>query len=305
MYVECATQADLDAVPAGKIAVVRSGFFVAWGSSRVVAWGSSRVVARESSSVEAWESSSVEARESSSVEARGSSSVVAWESSSVVAWESSSVVAWESSRVEAWGWSRVVAWGSSRVVAWGSSRVEAWGSSRVEARGSSRVVARDSSSVEARGSSRVEARESSRVEAAPLVAVHRFSREAVTKGGIIIDCTRIHDDIGEWCAYYGASVKRGRVTVFKAVDDELLSGHGHEYPVGKTVKCNDFKPTAKCGNGLHFCADPRSAQARYFPEATRFLECTISAKDAVIVGDKLKAPACRVVREVDSGGRPV
>ena len=50
-YVEIATQAQLDALKAGDIGIVRSGSFVARGSSHVEARGSSRVVAGQSVAV--------------------------------------------------------------------------------------------------------------------------------------------------------------------------------------------------------------------------------------------------------------
>jgi len=322
------TQAELDAALAAKAREIHiqsapgawltltdsgSSRVVAWGSSRVVAWGSSRVEAWGSSRVEAWGSSSVEARESSSVEARESSRVEAWGSSRVEARGSSRVEARESSRVEARESSRVEARESSRVEAWGSSRVEAWGSSRVEARGSSRVVAWGSSRVvawgssrvEARGSSRVEARESSRVVAGKYVAVHLHSQTVrLTGQGHIIDMTALDkSDPQTWADLYGAKVSRGRMTVYKGVNADLTSAHRTTYPIGKTVGCDDWKAVADCGNGLHFSPSPISTEAYCTPE--RYLECTVKLADVIPLGDKIKAPACKVVREVDRFGDPV
>jgi predicted DNA-binding transcriptional regulator AlpA len=260
----------------------------AWGSSRVVAWGSSRVVARGSSSVEAWGSSRVVAR--------GSSRVVAWDSSSVEAWGSSRVVARGSSSVEARGSSSVEAWGSSRVVAWDSSSVEAWGSSRVEAW--------DSSSVEAWGSSRVEAWGSSRVVAAKYVAVHLHSQRVNLTGGVVIDMTTLdHSDPQTWVDLHGGKVSRGRLTVYKGVNADLISAHGTTYPIGKTVTCDDWKSTADCGNGLHFSPSPISTESYRTP--VRYLECTVLLSEIVPLGDKIKAPRCKVVREVDRFGDPI
>ena len=287
------TQKELDAaVEAGESEIIIDSPAGVWltvkGSSRVVAWGSSRVVARESSRVEAWESSRVEA----------------WESSRVVAWGSSRVVAWGSSRVVARGSSRVEARESSRVEAWESSSVEAWESSSVEARESSRVVARESS--------RVVARESSRVVASKYTAVHLYSARATVTGGVVIniaalDLTRLTD----WADYHGVEIVDDEVIVYKAVDADLRSARGFEYPIGETVTCPDWDPVPECGGGLHL--SPHPAQARdYYRGAARFLRCavpvdalTIIDGDATYMTPKLKARTVRVLCEVDVHGREI
>jgi hypothetical protein len=243
-------------------------------------------------------SSSVEASGSSRVEAWGSSRVVASGSSRVVAWGSSRVVAWGSSRVEASGSSRVEASGSSRVVASGSSSVEASGSSRVEAWGSSRVVARDSSSVEAWGSGSV--------EAGKYVAVHLHSQRVILSGGVVIDMTQVAPtDLGDWCDLTGVQIVDGRLTVYKAVDDDLRSGYGFEYPIGTEVTDTRWRDDHDCGGGLHFSPSPAAARA-HFPEATHFLACTVAADEVrCIDASKLKAPRATVVREVTLWREPV
>ena len=257
------------------------------GSSRVVAWGSSRVVARGSSRVVA----------------RGSSRVDAWGSSSVDARDSSRVDAWDSSRVDAWGSSSVDAWGSSRVVARGSSRVDAWGSSSVDAWDSSRVDAWDSSRVDAWDSSRVDAWDSSRVVAGKYVAVHLHSQRVTLTGGVVIDMTAVdRSDPQTWADLHGARVTRGRITVYKGVAADLRSAYGVRYPIGETVTCDDWNPAAECGGGLHFSPSPTSTESYCTP--VRYLECTVKLADVVPLGDKIKAPACRVVREVDRWGVP-
>jgi hypothetical protein len=230
---------------------------------------------------------------------------VAWGSSSVVAWGSSSVEACGSSRVEAWGSSRVEAWGSSRVEAWGSSSVVARGSSSVEARDSSRVEAFGSSSVVAWGSSSVEAWDSSSVQAAKYVAVHLRSQRVTLTGGAVIDMTAVdRNDPVTWAELYGVKITRGRMTVYKGVNAELRSAYNaFHYPVGKTVTAPDWEPTRECGNGLHFSPTPTAAEA--YCEPKRYLECTVAVKDLVVLGDKVKARSCRVVREVDRWAEPV
>jgi hypothetical protein len=241
------------------------------GSSRVVACGYSRVVA--------WDYSRVDARGHSRVVARGR------------------VVAWDSSRVSARGSSRVVARGYSRVDACDYSRVDACDYSRVDARGHSRVVAR--------GHSNVVACDSSRVKAGKYVAVHLHSQRVTLTGGVVIDMTAVdRSDPVRWAELYGAKITRGRMTVYKGVDAELRSAHNaFKYPIGKTVTAPDWDPTGECGNGLHFSPSPIGTEA--YCEPARYLECTVAVKDLVVLGDKIKARSCRVVREVDRWGDPV
>jgi hypothetical protein len=241
---------------------------------------------------------------------RGSSSVVALGSSRVVALGSSRVVALGSSSVVAWGSSSVVARDSSSVVAWGSSHVEAWGSSHVEARGSSHVEARGSSSVEARDSSNVVARDNGRVEAGAYVAIHLWSRRVALTGGVVIDMTTLDlTDRETWLAYHGVKVASGKATLYKAVDAGLNAGQGYTltaYPIGSTVTAPDWRDTATCGHGLHFGVTPAHARTYYNGSGTpRFLAVEVDAAALVPLGDKVKAPSCRVVAEVDVHGDPV
>jgi hypothetical protein len=196
------------------------------------------------------------------------------------------------------GSSRVEASGSSRVVASGSSSVEASGSSRVEAWGSSRVVARDSSSVEAWGSGSV--------EAGKYVAVHLHSQRVILSGGVVIDMTQVAPtDLGDWCDLTGVQIVDGRLTVYKAVDDDLRSGYGFEYPIGTEVTDTRWRDDHDCGGGLHFSPSPAAARA-HFPEATHFLACTVAADEVrCIDASKLKAPRATVVREVTLWREPV
>jgi len=248
----------------------------------------------------------------------GSSHVEAWDSSHVVAWGSSHVVAWGSSHVEAWDSSHVVAWGSSHVVAWDSSHVVAWDSSHVEARGSSHVEAWDSSHVEARGSSHVEAwdsshveaRDSSHVEAAAYVAVHLHSQRVTLTGGVVIDMTAVDlNDTDTWLAMKGVKVTDGKTTLYKAVDTDLNAGQQHTltaYPIGETVTAPDWRDNRDCGHGLHFGVTPSHA-GRYFngQGQPRYLAVEVDAESVVPLGDKAKAPTCRVLYEVDIRGRRV
>jgi hypothetical protein len=238
-----------------------------------VAWGSSHVEARESSHVEAWGSSHVVAWESSHVEAR--------ESSHVEAWGSSHVEARESSHVEAWGSSHVVAWGSSHVVAWESSHVEAWGSSHVEA--------------------------------SKYVAIHKpENSEATISGGIVIE-VKAPRTPEEWCDYYGVAVRRGVVTLYKALNDVFGAPHnGFLYTPGSKPKAPDWDGgKAECGGGLHFSPSPVLALQWYSGSDVRFVACPVRLKEVVVhhpavYPAKVKAPrVCGRVYEVDRFGKRI
>jgi hypothetical protein len=274
----------------------------------------SPLVVRGSSHVEAWESSHVEARGSSHVVARGSSHVEAWESSHVVAWGSSHVVAWgsshvvarESSHVVARGSSHVEAWESSHVVAWGSSHVVARGSSHVEAWESSHVVAWGSSHVVAWGSSHVVARESSHVVATPYVAVTKqTSHRGTIAGGVIIEIPEIRT-AADWINFHRLTVKRGLVTLYKAVDDDWRSGYGFAYTPGTKPACDDWEPHPGCGQGLHFTAHPLISKS-YMSEATRYVACPIKVAEIVVIdNEKVKAPrVAGTIYEVGEDREPI
>lgn len=182
-----------------------------------------------------------------------------------------------------------------------SSSVEARGSARVEARDSARVVAWDSASVEARDSASVEARGSASVEAGKYVAVHLHSQRVTLTGGVVIDMTKVDATVlADWSDLTGVQPDSdGFLTVYKAVNDDLLSGYGFQYSIGETVTDPKWRDDHDCGGGLHFSPTPRAAK-EYFTSATRFLECRVAVADVrCIDSSKLKARSAAVVREVD------
>jgi hypothetical protein len=78
-FIECKTQQEVDeCCKKGNIAIVRSGFFIAYDSSQVTALDSSQVTAYDSSQVTAYGSSQVRALDSSQVRALDSSQVTAY-----------------------------------------------------------------------------------------------------------------------------------------------------------------------------------------------------------------------------------
>jgi hypothetical protein len=118
-------------------------------------------------------------------------------------------------------------------------------------------------------------------------------------------------------ADYGLTPVRGKLIVFKAVNDILLSSHltyrgsirgtQTRYPIGETVTAPDWDGLARCGGGLHFGPNPEIARSyQSFSEtATRYLACEVSVRGMVVIGDKVKAESCRVLYEVDHDGNPV
>ena len=200
----------------------------------------------------------------------------------------------------------VVASGSAIVRAYGSASVEAYGSASVEAYGSARVEAYGSASVEAYDSASVRAYGSASVAATKCVPVQQYpGYKGKTTGGIPIIIPDLDNATPEvWLDFYALKPAKGKVTVYKAVDQDLRSGHGTHYPVGQTVTAPDFDPVRECGKGLHFGPTPRHAR-RYLDRSARFLACEVDAASIVPLGDKIKAASCRVLYEVDADGRQV
>lgn len=59
-----------------------------------------------------------------------------------------------------------------------------------------------------------------------------------------------------------------------------------------------------CGQGLHFSPHPFMATT-YHPEATRWLACKVKVDECVELGNKIEAPRCKVLHEVDEDGRVI
>jgi hypothetical protein len=161
-------------------------------------------------------------------------------------------------------------------------------------------VAYGSATVRAADSATVRASDSATVRASAAVPVLVFSTAVDATGGVQIDHTPT-TNIGTWADRHGAVVLAEELVVYKAVDDNLASGRGFLYPIGETVECDDWDPADRCGNGLHFSPWPFMAQ-RYHETATRWLRCAVPVDEAVVIDDKVKAPCCRVLCEVDIDG---
>jgi len=200
------------------------------------------------------------------------------------------------------GSASVSAFGSASVRAFGSASVRAFGSASVRASGSASVRAFGSASVRAFGSASVSAFDSASVSATACVPVQDHGPATKITGGVIIPI-RKPETMGDWCSYYGVTVARGWATVFKGVDADLKSAYAFEYPIGTEVACTDWAPIEACGRGLHFSPHPFMTEAYCTP--VRYLEVKVKVSECVVLGDKIKAPRCKVVREVTADGDEV
>jgi hypothetical protein len=289
------------------------------GSATVRAYGSATVRASGSATVRAYDSATVTAYDSATVTASGSATVTAYDSATVTAYGSATVTAYDSATVRAYGSATVTASGSATVRAsdsatvraYGSATVRAYDSATVTASDSATVTAYDSATVTAYGSATVTASDSATVRAGTHVAVHLHSKRATVEGGVVIDITDLDlDNPATWAAYKGLDVTDGKAIVYKAVDAALNAGHRWTltaYPIGGTVEAPDWQSDDKCGHGLHFSPHPHLAHGYYTgePGQERYLACEIDLTETVILDDKVKARACRVVHEVDIHGRQV
>ena len=137
------------------------------------------------------------------------------------------------------------------------------------------------------------------------MSVHLHSTRVTLSGGVVIDMTGIDEtEPAQWADLHCA-IDGDHVIVYKAVRPDLRSQHGTEYPIGATVTCDDWRDDNDCGGGLHVSPHPWQA-GEYDSQASRFLECRVPvAALRPIDGNKCKAPAVLVVREVDVHGEPL
>ncbi len=257
--------------------------------------GEFTVTAYGSATVTAYDSATVRASDSATVRAYGSATVRAYGSATVTASDLATVTASDSATVRAYGSATVTAYDSATVRAYGSATVTAYGSATVTAYGSATVTAY--------GSATVRAYDSATVRAYDLVPVHDYGPRTTVEAALHIP-VKVPETMQEWTDYYGSPVSRGWATVYKAVDADLKSGYGFSYPVGDEVKAPDWSDVASCGQGLHF--SPRAFMAlSYAPNASRFLACKVKVSECVVLGDKIKAPRCKVLAEVNEDGDEV
>src|SRR5581483_8567772 len=112
-------------------------------------------------------------------------------------------------------------------------------------------------------------------------------------------------DPAEWAAFYGLGITGGKLTVYKAVDGDLISGHGMAYPIGGTVTAPDWENNRACVQGLHFGPTPWLAATYLDSDTKRYLACQVDAAAIVPLGNKIKAESCVVLHEVDADGSQI
>lgn len=138
-----------------------------------------------------------------------------------------------------------------------------------------------------------------------LVGVERHDKSKVKlPGAVFLKAADDIETVEDWAEFYGVEQSgKTKLVVYKLVGDELKSGHGMEYPVGREVVAPDWDKTPRCGHGLHFSPSP-SACHRY-SEGTRYLACEVKSSEVVLLGDKIKSRSCRVLYEVDADGEQI
>ena len=177
---------------------------------------------------------------------------------------------------------------------------------------SATVTAYDSATVRAYGSATVTAYGSATVTAASYVAVHLHSARAKVAGGVVIDIASINlTEPATWCEYHGVAVADGVVTLYKALGDDLTSGHQYgtviTWTPGQTLTAPDWDNAARCGQGLHLGPTAHHATA-YRPDATRWVAVQSPLDGLVPILDstaKCKVRSCTVVGFVDCDGNEV
>jgi len=169
----------------------------------------------------------------------------------------------------------------------------------------------DSSTVTASDSSTVRASDSSTVRASKRSAVHKHSKRAKITGGVIIDHTDVDlSTAAAWLDDHGVDIADGHVTIYKAVNADLRSDHGFDYPIGAEVVAPDWRPDGDCGGGLHFGPTPTHAEAYCKAFPVRYLACRVAVADLIPIVNgfgtaNCKARAATVLYEVDMVGRPI
>ena len=80
---------------------------------------------------------------------------------------------------------------------------------------------------------------------------------------------------------------------------------------GTTVEAPDWDGgNHECGGGLHFCGDPAACDLFRDKEGDRYVACEVAVADIVVHAradypDKIKAPRCKALYEVDRDGNRI
>ena len=111
-----------------------------------------------------------------------------------------------------------------------------------------------------------------------------------------------------WAQFNDLAVVDGTVTLYKALEDDLVSGKDYiptTWPTSGTLTATDWDPEPRCGGGLHLSPTIEAARS-YRPGAPRYLKCTAVLDDIVPIStDKCKVATVIVVEEVSREGEVV
>ncbi len=175
-------------------------------------------------------------------------------------------------------------------------------SGRWMARGQSYVVAREQSHVVAREQSSV-------VATSPHVSILAKSKDALLSGGYILGNKPL--TALEWLNACSVTKKRGKVILYKSLNEDWTTRDGVSYKIGQTTIASDWDASyeGECGRGLHF--SPTVSQAKSFRDEGLFIACEVAVKDMAGLPafaqypDKIRARACKVLYQVDTNGKKI
>lgn len=175
----------------------------------------------------------------------------------------------------------------------------------------SQVVAKGNTYVSVYGSG-------SRVVATAGVAIRQelHARNKIVGGTVLHSqepqaglCDRSPLSVEDWAREEGTIIEDGRITLYKATDENLIRGSRYHLPTryapGTELVAVDWVDSHECGGGLHL--SPQPLAAAYYAEDVawgkhRFLRVTAAVEDVRVIGNKVKVRACRVEEEVNAWG---
>lgn len=239
--------------------------------------------------------------------------VVATGGSTVNASGSLTIDAINTSTVNVSGRALVNATNQATVNASGQAMVNATGYAVVNADEGVTVYARGYATVNAQPGATVHAASFSTVNAQPGTTVHTHSQFARVNGVTACEIKSSNIDINlptDWIEYTGATVVDGKVRLYKALPDDLVSGRFYgrdtKWPINGVVTCTDWVDGHTPGGGLHLSPHPWEAQHYYF-RATRMLLCEAPIDEIRPIGSiedvaKCKVRTVTVLREVNMSG---
>jgi 2',3'-cyclic-nucleotide 2'-phosphodiesterase (5'-nucleotidase family) len=108
--------------------------------------------------------------------------------------------------------------------------------------------------------------------------------------------------VADWCDLHDLprTGKNLRVA-YKRLPESMTTGHSYKskggmavkWTPGRWVEAADWKPTAKCGGGLHLSPSP--AGTRYYSDDPVVVCVAFDPTEAVLLGDKIKVKRAKVM----------